>query len=212
MDKYLHSYQTLSTVIWLRCYWNQSIWMQLVIHALISVLDCLISASKRRHWYLFISLLFQLSQTVWPSHTIHQNFYDMYLANRSYERHYRALFERANDSSHRKELFEKVTKHFLAVHVYWESFIAVEMQDKPQLTPTSFMSQLGGSLNLWAGITVVVIIELIELCYEVVAGWFSQKSPGEGCELQEVRKGENRENSCRFWGIIESVWITSILA
>ena len=167
--------------------------MQLVIHALISVRDWLISASKRRHWYLFISLSFQLSQTAWPSHTIHQNFYDMYIANRSYERHYRALFERANDTYHRKELFEKVTKHFLAVHVYWESIIAVEMQDKPQLTATSFMSQLGGSLNLWAGITVVVIIELIELCYEVVAGWFCQKSPEEGCELQEVRKEENKK-------------------
>ena len=169
----------------------------------------LISVSKRRHWYLYISFWFQLSQTSWPSHTIHQNFYDMYIANRSYESHYRALFEQANDSSRREELFKKVTKHFLAVHVYWENLAAFEMQDKPQLTPTSFMSQLGGALNLWAGITVVVIIELVELCYEVVAGWFSrncikkQSTPAHGCELQEVRKRENKEDSRRFWGIIE---------
>ena len=185
--------------------------MQLAIKFLISVLVWLISVSERGHWYLFIFFWFQLSQTAWPSHTIHQNFYDMYIANRSYESQYRALFERANDSFRRKELYAKVTKHFLAVHVYWENIAAFEMQDKPQLTLTSFTSQLGGALNLWAGITVVVIIELIELCYEVVAGWFNRKSPekestsAHGCELQGVRKGENNEDSYRFWGIIESV-------
>ena len=178
--------------------------MQLVIHALIPMLLWLISVSKIGHWYSFISLWFQLSQTVWPSHTIHQNFYDMYIANRSYESQYRALFEQASASFHRKELYEKVTKHFLAVHVYWESIAALELQDKPQLTLTSFSSQLGGALNLWAGITVVVIIELIELCYEAVAGWLGRKSPekestsAHGCELQRVCKGENKEDSYKF--------------
>ena len=71
------------------------------------------------------------------------------------------------------------------------------------------MSQLGGELNLWAGITVVVIIELVEFCYEVVAGWFSrnsiknQSTPAHGCELQEVRKREDKEDSRSFGGIIE---------
>ena len=140
---------------------------------------------------LIFTFLFQSSQAAWPAHTIHQNFYDLYIANRSYEKHYRVLFENSNDSHGNRELFDKVTKHFLVVEMYMERLAALDIKDKPKFTPTSLMSHLGGALNLWAGITVVVLIEAIELCYEVLVGWFSRK-PAEdksrsmhGCESTE---------------------------
>ena len=110
----------------------------------------------------------------WPAHSVHQNFYDLYIANRSYEEHYRTLFE---DPGSNQELFNKVSKHFLVVHTYLETITALDISDRPQFTGISFMSQLGGALNLWAGITVVVLIELIEFCYEVLAHCFTRRSP-----------------------------------
>ena len=121
--------------------------------------------------------LFQSSQMAWPAHSIRQNFYDFYIANRSYEKHYRTLYERSNSTHMQQKLSAKVTKHFLAVHPYLTTVTALDIRDKPQFTLISFMSQLGGALNLWAGITVVVLIELIEFCYEVVVEWFNRKSP-----------------------------------
>ena len=44
----------------------------------------------------------------------------------------------------------------------------MEYSDQPQLTFLAFISQLGGALNLWAGITVVVVIEIAELLFELV--------------------------------------------
>ena len=133
----------------------------------------------------------------WPAHSIHQNFYDLYIANRSYEKHYRTLFKRPS-SNH--ELFHKVSKHFLVVHTYLETITALDISDKPQLTGISFMSQLGGALNLWAGITVVVLIEFIEFCYEVLAQWFNRRSPANKrtsadiCEQELQRLRDNGED------------------
>ena len=119
-------------------------------------------------------LLLQSSQTTWPGRAIHQNFYDLYIAGRSYEEHYRALFEQATNSRKRRDLYDEITDHFMAVHVYVEALTALDIRDKPQLTATSFLSQLGGALNLWAGITVVVVVEVIEFCYEVVLERFNR--------------------------------------
>ena len=133
----------------------------------------------------------------WPAHSIHQNFYDLYIANRSYEKHYRTLFER---SGSKQELFNKVSKHFLVVHTYLETITALDISDKPQITGISFMSQLGGAINLWAGITVVVLIELIEFCYEVLAQWFTRRSPekkhtsADKCEQVLERLRDNEED------------------
>ena len=147
--------------------------------------------------FTMICFNFQSSQMAWPGHSIHQNFYDLYIANRSYEKHYRTPFER---SDRNQELFDKVSKHFLVVHTYLETITALDISDKPQLTGISFMSQLGGALNLWAGITVVVLIELTEFCYEVLVEWFNRRSLGnrrtsaDECEHELERLRDNGED------------------
>ena len=52
--------------------------------------------------------------------------------------------------------------------MYLDQFTMMEFSDRPQLPFIGFVSQLGGALNLWAGITVVIVIELIELIYEII--------------------------------------------
>ena len=46
--------------------------------------------------------------------------------------------------------------------------LMMEYEARPQLSFTSFLSQLGGALNLWAGITVVVLVEILELFYHLL--------------------------------------------
>ena len=142
---------------------------------------------------LIQSFLFQSSQANWPAHEIHQNFYDLYIANRSYEGHYHSLFEYSTNSYQRRELYDKVTQHFLVVRMYLDRIMVQDIKDKPQFTPASFVAQLGGALNLWAGITVVVAIEVIEFCYEVVAGWCSRTSLGDKSRCVHVC--ESKEGS-----------------
>ena len=50
-----------------------------------------------------------------------------------------------------------------------------EYKDTPKLTLSAFVSQLGAALNLWAGITVVVVVEFIEFFYEAIC-WRKQST------------------------------------
>ena len=47
----------------------------------------------------------------------------------------------------------------------------MHIEDIPKATAANFLAQLGGTLNLWTGISVIVIIEVIDLlinalCYK----------------------------------------------
>ena len=58
--------------------------------------------------------------------------------------------------------------------MYLDETTMMEYVDHPQLSFIGFISQLGGALNLWAGITVVVVIEVVELLFELLTGEFYQ--------------------------------------
>ncbi len=40
--------------------------------------------------------------------------------------------------------------------------------DEPMISPTSLMSSIGGILNFWAGITVVLIVEVLEFFIQIM--------------------------------------------
>ncbi len=39
----------------------------------------------------------------------------------------------------------------------------IDMKDEVKITTTALISHLGGTLNLWSGITMILIVELVEL-------------------------------------------------
>ena len=43
------------------------------------------------------------------------------------------------------------------------------MADVKKITSSEMLSQLGGSLNLWSGLTVVVILEMAEMFFRLVS-------------------------------------------
>ena len=104
---------------------------------------------------------FQISFAEWPSDIFHGDFYDMYIAGRPYEDRYAAL------RSDLQTMEQLVKKNFLSAHIIGQVNVQ-EYRDTPKLTRASFYSQLGATMNLWAGITVVVFVEMIELFYDAV--------------------------------------------
>ena len=69
-----------------------------------------------------------------------------------------------------------ISQNFAGLQMYIDQSTMMEFDDSPQLPLIGFISQLGGALNLWAGITVVVVIEFVELGYELIVE-YSRRPP-----------------------------------
>ena len=115
----------------------------------------------------FSNPAFQMSYSDWPSDILQGYFYKEYIMGRPYQNHYAALknLNYANSSDIDLFIAERlVKKHFLSIRILTHTDVQ-ELQATEKISLASYISQLGGALNLWAGITVVVVIELIELLY-----------------------------------------------
>ena len=133
-------------------------------------------------WYL----AFQISFAEWPSDIFHGDFYDTYVARRPYEYRYAALrtSDPNNISNSDLHMMERlVKKNFLSAYILG-SLNVKEIRDTPKMTQCSFISQLGAIMNLWAGITVVVIVEIIEFFYDAI------------CRRWKTNKTAIQENDC----------------
>ena len=111
-----------------------------------------------------------MSYSEWPSDLFFGDFYDTYIAGRPYEQRYAKLLNMDPSNTTATDLLDAerlIKRNFLIVNILRHE-TKLEYRDNPRLTPTAFVSQLGGALNLWAGITVVVIAEVIEFLCELV--------------------------------------------
>ena len=115
--------------------------------------------------------LIQITYAPWPTSPYHDNFFEDYISGHPYEHRYSFVREKSLQNTSTEERLadaEQIFKNFVKVQVYPDGQHMMEYEVRPQVSPTAFLSQLGGALNLWAGITVVVVIELLELVYRVL--------------------------------------------
>ena len=120
-----------------------------------------------------------MTYSPWPTSPYHENFYQDYISGRPYESYYNSLRNEFNNSittEKRQSDKEIVSQNFIGVHLFIDQQLMMEYTAKPQLSLPSFLSQLGGTLNLWAGITVIVVIEILELVYQIAADYWKSKS------------------------------------
>ena len=66
-----------------------------------------------------------------------------------------------------------VKKNFLSAYILVQPWV-VEHRDTPKLNLASTTAQLAATLNLWAGITVIVVVEIIELLFETFCKKFGK--------------------------------------
>ncbi len=117
------------------------------------------------------------SSSRWPIDPIPQQFYQQYIAGKPYEfRFNRELFNDSN-MANRYGILDtatyQVTSNFLRIDSYFSENEILDMKDEVKITWAALLSQLGGTLNLWSGITVIVIVELLELIITCVTTMFT---------------------------------------
>ena len=152
----------------------------------------------------FILYAFQVTHTSWPSGQL-KAFYREFISNRSYASHYKALAD-DNDTNftdwEQLKAERLVKQHFVDVHMYVDQTTMMEYKDQPQLSFIAFVSQLGGALNLWAGITVVVVIEIAEVLFELVVRKFGLRKDDSDPSCQDCKcKPSNQSNTQQDRGI-----------
>ena len=105
------------------------------------------------------------SQSKWPNRQSHDAFYTEYIKNRIYENRFTSKV----DWKRTPKLVEKlINENFLRASVYMGDSMYNQFVDKAAITPFSLLSQLGGALNLWSGITVIIVIEVIDLVVHII--------------------------------------------
>ena len=96
----------------------------------------------------------------------------MYISGRPYEQRYVSLknVDRNNISDLDLHILELlIKKNFLSAYITSQLNIQ-EYRDMPKMTMSSYLSQFGAAANFWAGVTVIVVVEIIEVIYELISG------------------------------------------
>ena len=157
--------------------------------------------------------IFQSSQASWPSGQL-LAFYKDYISGRSYEPYYNI------NTTDKQDMEMKIRQHFVGVQMYMDPTTLLEHRDVIQMTFIGYVCHLGSALNLWSGITVVVLIELVELFYEIIVAKRDQARNEKASEkvLEEFKvkqidvtpkcSEDNIKEAIRLW-LIQMLYIVS---
>ena len=112
----------------------------------------------------------EVSYTKWPLPHQYSSFYSKLIKSKSYGNRFAPEGEiltktGSTDFSSKKDLFNE---NFVKINFEIKEGAYLEFQEVPKYTLFSFLGTLGGALNLWTGITVVVIVEIIEAVVNMI--------------------------------------------
>lgn len=60
-----------------------------------------------------------------------------------------------------------VSDHFAKVYIYLASTSHTKLVSVPKISIAALFAQLGGILNLWSGISVVLVVEFLDFLFKV---------------------------------------------
>lgn len=115
------------------------------------------------------------SSAAWPDPLAIQQFYNYYIDKQPFAARYNEAMTSVQNqlfSKKRSETIQllqqtEVTKHFLKAKFVVGGYYLPKLVQKPAMSFTSLVAAIGGSLNLYLGISVVVIIELSEFLFNL---------------------------------------------
>lgn len=120
-----------------------------------------------------------VSYADWPPKPLSYKFYTDEISGQPYENRYSIVSDVLYNSSASPDLASQATKlindNFLHFNLYVADFRYLEYEEIARLSSFNLVAQLGGALNLWAGITVVVFVEAMDFFFNVVLEWHKQK-------------------------------------
>ena len=77
------------------------------------------------------------------------------------------MYKNGNSSDAVKLLLntDLIKENFVKVNIYVDPSTVRSFIDQPAMTPADFLSKIGGTLNLYSGISFIVVLEIIDLLY-----------------------------------------------
>ena len=116
-----------------------------------------------------------VSQSIWPASRYHLNAFDKLvlgrhdrdelLAYHQINQVFQDYIEEGTDDRHFTKL---MYENFARINVYFETQNLIQRKQIQSMTLASLFSNVGGTLGLWAGLSVVTIVELISLIVSLI--------------------------------------------
>ncbi len=136
--------------------------------------------------------------TTWPSKSQHIDFYRDMIRGKPFEDQFSiygdishlAFSRNTSDVKHARRLLKQTTlieDNFAKVSVYLSTTNIVVYRDKPTTTLTDLLASLGGTLNLYSGISCIIIVEIIDLLYGILF-----IHPNASSEFKQTKNMENK--------------------
>ena len=104
------------------------------------------------------------SQAGWPKSYDMPSFYRNFIKYRPYQAQFVDESEWAM-----KPQTELVKDNFVRLSVYHGDYRYKNFNQSAAITTSNFLSRLGGALNLWSGITIILFMEIVDLVYQFVS-------------------------------------------
>ncbi|ELU01182.1 hypothetical protein CAPTEDRAFT_216652 [Capitella teleta] len=142
----------------------------------------------------------EIQSSAWPSFRYSGVFYKEFIQNRTFAHNFDYMDDVINQSCmsfsdcdyNMTNDHKRIQDNFLRVSFQLNDYRFFVLKDMEKVSLAELLSQVGGALNLWFGITVVVILEIFELCFRLLGkGWGEMKgkrtpSVDQNVELKEA--------------------------
>ena len=127
------------------------------------------------HEHVVILPLLKIEETV--------SFYRSYIRDKSFEYRFAAILKGKNytkmNEAERKYIYDLIMNNFASININFNLKEIVVYKEVPQYNFSSFIGQLGGILNLYSGISFVVIIELVDFVCSFFRSFLKSEKPTE---------------------------------
>jgi hypothetical protein len=84
--------------------------------------------------------------------------------------------------------YDLLRENFLVVRVFYDSLTFTQITESEKISPFNFLSIIGGTASLFLGISLLSIVEIIEIVIEVLILMFQRKTVGidNNGEVEEI--------------------------
>ncbi len=125
-----------------------------------------------------------MSAINWPRPSLYSAFYEKVIQDKPYAWRFSELKNvctRYSNCSHNSHLKQRhlIEDNFAKVSIVLGDNMHATVKDNVKVSVFSFLSQLGGALNLWSGITLVVLIEIMEFIFKLSLDTTKSEGGGE---------------------------------
>ena len=133
-----------------------------------------------RHPCNRLSYRLESGSEIWPHENFLESFYLHYIEGKPYEKHFNAVkkvLQRINETNETNldslysEILEArniISMNFAQVNAFVKNNKVRLYKDVPAMTFSTLVSNLGGTFNLWIGISFFTLIELVEIAFRLL--------------------------------------------